>query len=139
MKNKKGQLEFGLNWLIQLLLFGILFIAAAELSTGFTGGQVSSDNTARNLGATLDTLAISPYDMQITSSCPSGYTFTIDGDRIQAGKSMLLGDYQGTYYYAHEGNANLPSDVEIDCSSQKTITVEKKIDKSTGVPTIEVY
>ena len=125
MLNKKGQVGEGLSFLLKLLLFMFITGAAVYVFNNVALSDIRAQNSARDLGAAFDALALSTNEITLEAKCPSGVAFIVDGSRISATVDSLFGQGFASYSYLHESNAQLPSKKVIDCSSSDVTTVSK--------------
>ena len=60
-RNRSGQIEFGLNWVGQILITIILIYVASLLVQNLALGDAQAESVARNMGVTFDVLATVVY------------------------------------------------------------------------------
>ena len=135
--NKRGQVGWGLEFLLKLFLFMFIAGAAVYMFNNVALADIRSQNAARDVGTAFDVLAISARDVSLDVKCPSGIDFTIDGPKITALSSSSFGKGFASYSYMHESNAILPQKTKISCALNKEFGVSKKYDPNL-IPTLSI-
>ena len=137
-RNRSGQIEFGLNWVGQILITIILIYVASLLVQNLALGDAQAESVARNIGVTFDVLATVPANMHIVDACPPGYVITIKSYSIIATKTGgLFPGHSAAYFYLFEKDSTRPDFFQVDCAVNKKIIIDKTVDIN-GKTTIEV-
>ncbi len=130
MLNKKGQVGWGLSFLLKLFLFMFITAAAVYIFNNVALADIRAQNAARDVGTAFDVIALSLRDVTLDVKCPSGIDFTIDGAKITALASSSFGQGFASYSYMHESNAVLPEKAKISCALNKEFGISKKYDSN---------
>ncbi|HIK00807.1 TPA: hypothetical protein H1016_04690 [archaeon] len=131
IRNPRGSVEFGINFILKIVLFLTITGSAIFIFNNVALADIKAQTAARNLGVTFDVLALTTKDVTIDANCPGDVIFTIEGSRISAKVSAIIGEGFATYHYLHEKDATLPGRQVIDCTAGGAIVVSKTIDKTT--------
>ena len=113
-------LEFITALVMIILMIGALPYAVSKMS------KTESDtyNVAKSIGASFDLIAMSEGgDITIERKCPSGMCLVFGGNKITAFKGDCYTKGGSDYFFMYDSTTHLPSNIEIDCSTNDVIKI----------------
>ncbi len=125
--NKKGTGEkIMLSFLISIVLTVATFAACAFFISGMATGSVSAETAARNLGAIIDVVGSTPYNVDVMYDCPGAMSFKITENSVTAATAGFMSDSTSYYFIKPAGGSVSAGSISsVECSDS-TIHVSKK-------------